>query len=85
MRVVRVLAKTDPDGRIRLTFPGGAPGSYYDLALVMVPHQEPADRPTPEELGWPKGYFENTCGSIDDDTFMIHPQPPLPPPPEPIG
>ncbi|MBY0514594.1 MAG: hypothetical protein K2P78_11860 [Gemmataceae bacterium] len=74
MRVVRVLAKTDPDGRIRLSFPGGEPGSLYDLALILVPHQEPSDLPTPEELGWPDGYFEKTAGVIDDDTFVRHPQ-----------
>lgn len=79
MRVIRVLAKTDPDGRIRLTFPGGAPGSYYDVALILVPHQEPADRPTPEELGWPPGFFENTYGSIDDPAFEAPPRGPVRP------
>ena len=33
-----------------------------------------AHKPTPEELGWPPGFFENVIGSIDDDTFMRHPQ-----------
>jgi len=79
MRVLRVLAKTDPDGRIRLTFPGGAPGSYYDLAIIMVPHQEPADRPTPEELGWPPGFLESMFGSITDPTFEAPPRGPVRP------
>jgi hypothetical protein len=27
---------------------------------------------------WPPGYFDNTYGSIDDDTFFRHPQGELP-------
>lgn len=29
---------------------------------------------TPEELGWPPGYFETVPGSITDPTFKRHPQ-----------
>jgi hypothetical protein len=74
VRVLRVLAKTDPDGRIRLTFPGGEPGSYHDLAIAIAPHQEPATQPTPEELGWPPGFLEQTYGSITDESFARQPQ-----------
>jgi hypothetical protein len=27
-----------------------------------------------EAAGWPPGYFESTCGSIDDETFERPPQ-----------
>ena len=37
---------------------------------------------TPEERGWPPGYFENTFGSITDETFVRPPQGDLPPPVE---
>ena len=79
MRVIRVLAKTDPDGRIRLTFPGGDPGELFDLAVIVVPHQEPSARPTPEELGWPPGFLEKTFGSITDETFEAPPRGPVRP------
>ncbi len=29
---------------------------------------------TPEELGWPPGFFENTFGSITDEAFKRYPQ-----------
>ena len=29
---------------------------------------------TPEELGWPPGFFENVIGSIDDPAFKRYPQ-----------
>lgn len=35
---------------------------------------------TLEERGWPPGYFENTFGSIDDETFVRQPQGELPKP-----
>ena len=88
MRVIQVSAKADPDGVIRLSIPVGAGGGEYELAVVVNPRPAvngTAGGKTPEELGWPPGYFEKTYGSITDETFMIHPQPPLPPPPEPIG
>ena len=90
MRVIQVSAKADADGVIRLSIPVGGGGGEYDLAVVLNPKPTATTpppngtgrQPTPEELGWPPGYFENVIGSIDDDTFMIHPQPPLPAPPE---
>ena len=77
MRVIQVSAKADADGAIRLSIPVGTGGSEYELAVVVSPKAPAADstRPkTPEELGWPPGYFERTFGSIQDETFMIHPQ-----------
>ena len=29
---------------------------------------------TPEEMGWPPGYFETVPGSISDSEFKRHPQ-----------
>ncbi|MBW4494793.1 MAG: hypothetical protein KME26_17245 [Oscillatoria princeps RMCB-10] len=42
---------------------------------------KPADKPeanagakTPEELGWPPGFFENTAGCLQDDPIVRWPQ-----------
>lgn len=35
---------------------------------------------TPENRGWPPGYFETTFGSITDETFVRPPQGDLPKP-----
>ena len=58
----------------------------------MTPPDDPVTEPTandaasapktPEELGWPPGFFENVIGSIDDETFVAPPRTsskPLPP------
>ncbi len=50
----------------------------------MTPSDDPVTEPTandatpapktPEELGWPPGFFEDTFGSIDDPAFKRYPQ-----------
>lgn len=83
MQVVRVSARSDPDGVLRLTIPVGSPGGEFEVAVVVTPRPAvngPARPKTPEELGWPPGFLERTFGSIDDDSFVRPPQPPPDPP-----
>ena len=70
MQVIRVSAAADADGMIRLNIPVGAAGGQYDLTVVWNP--SPAANgavQTPEDRGWPPGYFEKTAGSILDPEF----------------
>ena len=64
-------SKTGPDGVLHLDVPVGKPDTAYEVEMVI--HPKPAGRILPP------GYF-NLIGSVDDDTFVVHPQPPLPPP-----
>jgi hypothetical protein len=80
--VIQLSAKADPDGVLRLTVPGAGAGTEYEVAVVL--HLRPAastspGAKTPEELGWPPGYFEQTYGSIDDETFVAPPRLPSEP------
>ena len=85
MKVIQLAATADADGVLRLTIPVGGPGCEYDLAVVVsvkppTANGTGATKPkTPEELGWPPGFFENTFGSIDDERFVRPPQPTLDP------
>lgn len=87
MRVIQLAAKADPDGVLRLMIPIGAAGGEFEVAIVVTP-KPPANgvrtdkAKTPEELGWPSGYFESTYGSITDETFVAPPRP-LPEPVDP--
>lgn len=83
MSVIRMTATSGPDGVLHLSVPAGRPGEY-EVTVVFVPKPTgngpaapPADGPapkTPEELGWPPGFFENTFGSITDPAFKRYPQ-----------
>jgi hypothetical protein len=70
MHVIRLFAKADPDGVLRLSLPVGV--GEYEVAVVLSPKPAangsvPAN--TPEARGWPPGYFDRTAGAIQDPAF----------------
>ena len=70
MPVLNFSAEADAAGVIHLDIPVGASGNF-DVQVVVSPKPTPGDAPTtPEERGWPPGFFELTAGSIDDETFV---------------
>jgi hypothetical protein len=83
MQVVHLSAKSGPDGILHLSVPVGAVGEF-EVAIVVAPKPSTngaaptpttgAGAKTPEELGWPPGFFENVIGSIDDPAFKRYPQ-----------
>ena len=82
MQTVRFQQKTGKDGILLLRIPLGQPETQFDVVVVAQPNEMPAKELTPEERGWPPGYFEQTFGSITDETFVRHPQGELPKPVE---
>lgn len=66
-------ATSGPDGKLHLEVPVGSPNAAFEVEVVV--------RPKPVGVVRPPGYFD-LIGSIDDETFTVHPQPPLPPPVE---
>jgi hypothetical protein len=80
MQTIHVVEKTDKNGTLLLRVPLGKPDAEYEVVLVVQPKEAPRKGATPEELGWPPGYFEATFGSIDDETFVRPPQGELPKP-----
>lgn len=72
MRVIHLTATAGPDGVLRLAVP--AEVGDYDVKLELT--AKPAANgtghaPTPEERGWPAGYFESVVGSVSDDSFVL--------------
>lgn len=78
MQTILVREKTGKDGTLSLRIPLGNPEAEYEVLVVVQPN---AAGTTPEERGWPPGYFD-LAGSIDDETFVRPPQGELPPPVE---
>ena len=81
MHVVRLSAKSGPDGVLHLSVPVGAAGEF-EVAVVVAPKPpttDPAAPKTPEELGWPPGWLEKTYGSIQDEAFCAPTRPPAEP------
>ena len=82
MQTIRVLEKTGKDGYLHLDIPLGSPESEFEVVVVVQPTMPPTPAGTPEKLGWPPGYFEETHGSIMDETFSRPSQGELPKPVE---
>ena len=78
MRVIQLTARAGADGRLRFDVPDADAGTEYEVAVVLQTRPSANGRaPTPEERGWPPGYFES-IGHLDD-TFVRPSQPPLTP------
>lgn len=79
MQTIHVQEKTGKDGTLLLRIPLGKPEAEFDVVVVVQPKEAPAGATAAEERGWPPGYFD-LAGSIEDETFMRHPQGELPKP-----
>ena len=73
MQTIQTRERTGHDGALSLRIPLGQPDTEFDVIVVVQPMSS-AHSPQ-----LPASYFD-LLGSIDDATFTIHPQPPLPPP-----
>jgi hypothetical protein len=70
MTRIVLQSKTGPDGVLHLNVPLDKPDTAYEIEMVV--HPKLSGRTLPP------GYFD-LIGSVDDDTFVVHPQPRLPP------
>ena len=75
MHTIRTRERTGHDGALSLRIPLGQPDTEFEVVVVVQPKSS-AHSPQ-----LPASYFD-LLGSIDDATFIIHPQPALPPPVE---
>jgi hypothetical protein len=81
VQTLRLTERTGKDGVLHVRIPMGTPEADFEVVLVVQRKgTEPAA--TPEQLGWPPGYFEATFGSITDETFVRPPQGEMPEPVE---
>src|SRR5258708_5078309 len=76
---IPVPGRTRKDGMLHLDIPLGKPETEFEVVVVVQPKDTSANAGTPEERGWPPGYFD-LAGSITDETFIRHPQGELPKP-----
>ena len=68
MRTIQVRGKTGADGTLHLSIPLDAPHAEFDIVVVVE------QQPVTVHPSWPPGFFEETAGGIQDETFVRHPQ-----------
>jgi hypothetical protein len=71
MSTIVLQSKSGPDSKLHLEVPVGEPNTEFEVEVVV--------RAKPAVRSFPPGYFD-LIGSVDDDTLIVHPQPPMPPP-----
>lgn len=82
MQTIKLRSHVGTDGILKLEVPVGLTETDLEVTLVV---QEVAALPakngkivekTPEELGWPAEFFEETEGSLEDDPieYLQHPR-----------
>lgn len=67
MQTLRVQSQSSPDGVLHLDIPVEAPNAVYDVVIVFHPRSNGSAPSTPEERGWPAGFFEATAGAWKGD------------------
>jgi hypothetical protein len=70
MSIHRMTATPGADGALHITVPVGSTSGQFDVSVVVMPQVGSAAAP-----GWPDGYFEQTYGSIADESFVAPPRP----------
>jgi hypothetical protein len=71
MSSIVIHSRSGPDSKLHLEVPVGQPDAEFEVEVVV--RQKMIAR------SFPAGYFD-LIGSVDDETLIVHPQPPLPPP-----
>lgn len=67
MQTIKLDAHTGPDGTLRLDLPIGLADRDVEVIVVIQPRLIETRGKTPEELGWPSGFFERTAGAWQGD------------------
>jgi hypothetical protein len=67
MQTMRVQSQSSSDGVLHLDIPVEAPNAVYDVVVVLNPSPNVPTPVTPEERGWPAGFFEATAGAWKGD------------------
>jgi len=66
LETIRLRTHVGGDGNVTLSLPQRYAGQDLEVVLVVQPAAPLSAQPTPEELGWPPGFFEQTYGSFRD-------------------
>ncbi len=67
MHTVRLNSRADADGFLHLKVPVALLNTEIKVTLILQPILPASVKPTPEELGWSPGFFEQTAGAWEGE------------------
>ncbi|MBD2492444.1 hypothetical protein [Aulosira sp. FACHB-615] len=74
MQSIKLCSHVGADGILHLEIPVGITDKEMEVVVIYQQIEPSATPKTPEELGWPPGFFERTAGSLADDPIQRYPQ-----------
>lgn len=70
MQSVKFRSQVGSDGILHLELPVSVKDQEIEVMVIYQPLQPVAKKPTPEELGYPPNFFEETAGCLQDDPIQ---------------
>lgn len=67
MHTVKLNSRADGEGCLHLKVPVALPNTEIQVTLILQPILPASAKPTPEELGWSPGFFEETFGAWEGE------------------
>ena len=74
MQSITLRSHVGADGILHLDVPVGVHDADFEVTVTLKAVTPKAEAKTPEELGWPPGFFEQTAGCLQDDPLVRYPQ-----------
>ncbi|MUH01161.1 hypothetical protein F7734_56410 [Scytonema sp. UIC 10036] len=74
MQSIKVRSLVGSDGVLHLDIPVGMADKEVEVMVIYQPLESSPQQKTPEELGWPPDFFEQTAGALQDDPLIRYPQ-----------
>jgi hypothetical protein len=71
MHSIKLKKRVGADGVLHLDIPVDITDKEVEIMVIYQPIEIPKQQKTPEELGWPPGFFERTYGSCQNDPIVI--------------
>jgi hypothetical protein len=70
MQSIKVRSRVGSDGMLHLQIPGGIKNTDLEVIVIFQPVASETEAKTPEDLGWPPGFFERTFGCFRDEPLV---------------
>ena len=70
MQSIKVRSRVGADGILHLQIPVGIKDTDLEVIVIFQPIVPATQAKTPEDLGWPPGFFERTIGCFQDEPLV---------------
>jgi hypothetical protein len=71
MGSIKIRRHVGKDGILHLEIPLGMTDKEVEIMIIYQALETPTQQKTPEDLGYPPGFFEQTYGICADDPIVI--------------